>query len=154
MKNLKFKKNFLTKKEKKTITDMVAQAEKTTAGEIRVVIVGNSKSFKGDNPVYAHAVEAFHKYGLGNTKDKTGVLIFLSVGERRIEILADEGISAKIEQSTWDSMVAKLIERIRSGNTCNGICEVVKQVGTLLTSHFPIQPDDKNELPNEVIVEP
>ncbi len=146
-------KEFLTKEEQQLITSAVANAETTTAGEIRVVVVGDSKKYKGENPVRTHAIEAFHKYGLANTKDKTGVLIFLSVKEQRIEILADEGINAKVEQKTWDQLIKKLIMSIRLGETCKGICEVVEQVGEILTLYFPIQADDKNELPNEVIIE-
>lgn len=143
-------KDFLTKEERDLISSAVSKAEGTTAGEIRVVVVSNSKKFES---VHAHAVEAFGKYGLNNTIDKTGILIFLSVEEKRIEILADSGINAKVEQETWDTMVTKLAENIRSGGTCKGICDLVKEVGELLTVHFPIQPEDKDELSNEVMVE-
>ena len=142
--------NFLTTEERELISQAVQSAESTTAGEIRVVVVSNSQRFKN---VHAHAVESFAKYGLHNTIDKTGILIFLSVEEKRIEILADSGINAKVEQEVWDDMVVKLAENIRSGGTCKGICDLVKEVGELLTIHFPIQPEDKDELPNEVVVE-
>ena len=142
--------DFLTTEERELISQAVQSAESTTAGEIRVVVVGNSKKFES---VHKHAVEAFGKYGLHNTIDKTGVLIFLSVEEKRIEILADSGINAKVEQKTWDTMVTKLAENIRSGGSCKGICDLVKEVGELLTLHFPIQPGDENELSNEVVVE-
>lgn len=142
--------DFLTTEEGKLISQAVQSAESTTAGEIRVVVVANSLRFKN---VHAHAIESFAKYGLHNTIDKTGVLIFLSVDEKRIEILADEGINAKVEQETWDTMVTKLAENIRNNGTCKGICDLVEEVGELLTIYFPIQPDDKNELSNEVVVE-
>lgn len=143
-------KEFLTQEERAIIAEAVKNAESTTAGEIRVVVVANSQKFKS---VRAHGAESFKKYGLNNTIDKTGILIFLSIEERRIEILADSGINAKVEQETWDTMVAKLAESIRNGGICQGICDLVKEVGELLTLHFPIQSDDINELPNEVIVE-
>lgn len=135
------------------ITAAVGEAEKTTAGEIRVVVAKNSRKFKGENPVYDHAVAAFHQYGLANTKDKTGVLIFLSIKERKIQILADTGIDTKVEQQTWDLMVQHLSINIREGNACKAICDVVHQVGEVLNMHFPIQQDDKNELSNEAVVE-
>ena len=143
-------KDFLTKEERDLISSAVSEAESTTAGEIRVVVVANSLRFKN---VHAHAVESFAKYGLHNTINKTGILIFLSVEEKRIEILADEGINAKVEQNVWDDMVTKLAENIRKNGTCKGICDLVKEVGKLLTTHFPIQPGDKDELSNEVVVE-
>jgi uncharacterized membrane protein len=145
------KTEFLTQEERDLIAAAVNTAEETTAGEIRVVVVSNSKKYEGD--VRKNAEEAFRKYGLQNTKDGTGVLIFLSVEERRIEILADKGINEKVAQSTWDAMINGLIIKIRQNGACQGICDVVAEVGKYLTEHFPIQPDDVNELSNEVIVE-
>ena len=144
------KEEFLTKEERDLISSAVREAECTTAGEIRFVLVSNSKKFES---VHAHAVEAFGKYGLNNTIHKTGILIFLSVEEKGIEILADSGINAKVEQKVWDDMITKLAENIRSGGTCKGICDLIKEVGDLLTTHSPIQPGDKDELSNEVVVE-
>ncbi len=141
---------FLTEEEKTRIQEAIAKAEETTAGEIRVVVANNSKNFESTRK---HAEEAFRRYGLHLTKDQTGILIFISVEEKRIEILADKGIDAKVPQFTWDNMVNRMIIRIRSNATCQGICELVQEAGKLLTTHFPIQPDDVNELPNEVIEE-
>ena len=145
-----FKKEFLTEEEKATITSWVTTAEKRTAGEIKVVIVPHSEGYPS---VRAHAEEAFQKYGLYKTKDKTGFLLFLSHKEHSIEILADEGINAKIEQGVWNVMVSNLAKDIQSGNICMGICGIVEQAGILLTQHFPIQEGDINELSNEVVVE-
>jgi putative membrane protein len=142
--------NFLTTDEYAQIAAAITEAEETTAGEIRVVVVSNSKNFES---VRKHAEDAFRKYGLQNTVDATGVLIFISVEEKRIEILADKGINEKVEQSTWDAMVNGLIIKIRQNGTCKGLCDLVTEVGKYLTEYFPIQPDDKDELPNEVIVE-
>jgi len=144
------KTDFLTSDEQSQIAAAITEAEQTTAGEIRVVVMSNSKKFES---VHKHAEEAFRKYGLQNTKDATGVLIFLSVEEKRIEILADKGINEKVEQSTWDNMVNGLIIKIRQNGTCQGLCDLVAEVGKYLTEYFPIQPDDVNELSNEVIVE-
>jgi putative membrane protein len=113
-------------------------------------VVTNTKKFKS---VRAAAEKAFFTHGLQNTVDKTGVLIFLSVEERKIEILGDEGINAKIEQSTWDSFVEKLAIKIREGQPAQGICDLIAEIGVILTQYFPIQPDDENELSNDVIIE-
>lgn len=148
------KKRFLTNEEMADITAAVGKAESTTAGEIRVVVAEDSKRFKEfEDPIFTNAFNAFYKHGLNKTKDKTGVLIFLSVEEHRIQILADEGINKEIDQSVWNGMVTNIAENIRSGHAGKGICEVVQKVGKILTQHFPIQPDDVNELPNEVVVE-
>jgi uncharacterized membrane protein len=144
------KTEFLTQEERDLITTAVNTAEETTAGEIRVVVVPSSRRFKN---VRAHAEKAFRQYGLQNTKDATGVLIFISVEEKRIEILADKGINEKVEPFTWDNMLNGLIIKIRQDGTCQGIVDLVDEVGKYLTAHFPIQPGDDNELSNEVVIE-
>ncbi len=147
-------KDFLTNGEMAEITAAVGKAESTTAGEIRVVVAEDSKRFKGfEDPVFTNAINVFYKYGLNKTKDQTGVLIFLSIEERKIHILADEGIEKKTNQSVWNEMIVYMTENIRSGSAGAGICAVVKKVGELLTQYFPIQGGDLNELPNEVVIE-
>ena len=146
-------KEFLTDEDRASIREAVTNAESTTAGEIVVVVVKDSASFNGINPVYSHAVQAFYKHGLKNTKDKTGVLIFLSLQEKQIQILADEGINQKVTQKVWDDMVTQLAENIMSGNACSGLCEIVSKVGEILTLKFPINADDHNELSNDVVME-
>lgn len=94
----------------------------------------------------------FYEAGIGGTHGKTGVLIFVSLLERRAVVLADRAISEKLPAETWDAIVQALISRTKSGDFVGGMCEAIETVGALLAQQFPIRPDDRNELPNQLVI--
>ncbi|MGD9215855.1 MAG: TPM domain-containing protein, partial [Desulfobacteraceae bacterium] len=81
----------------------------------------------------------------------TGVLIFISVFEHKVWVLADHGINAKIEKETWKQIVRTITDGIRNGQPADAICTAVQKVGKILETHFPIKPDDTNELNNVIV---
>jgi putative membrane protein len=93
---------------------------------------------------------AFSEHAVYRTRDRTGVLIFLSALEHRVVILGDEGIHARVQNPGWEALVEELVQAIRSGRAGEGVCTVVQKLGTRLSEHAPIRPDDENELPNHV----
>lgn len=97
------------------------------------------------------AMTSFFIHGLNNTRDKTGILIYISVYEKRVRILADSGINAKVDPGTWDAVVAKLSQGIKEGRQVDAICEAVKRCGALVSEKFPIKSDNTNELPNLIV---
>jgi putative membrane protein len=97
------------------------------------------------------AREQFFEQRLHLTRGRTGVLIFVSVAEHYVEIIADEGINALVQPSTWDHAVADFVERVRAGRIAEGFLAVVEAVGTRLREHFPRAADDRDELPNRLI---
>ena len=99
------------------------------------------------------AVTRFFRHGLHRTRDATGVLIYISVFEHKVWVLADRGINAKLDQQTWDDIVQTITRGIKSGRQADAICEAVGQVGELLEAHFPIRPDDTDELSNVIIAD-
>jgi putative membrane protein len=101
--------------------------------------------------VYQRAVQAFYEKGLYRTRDETGVLIFISLLERRVWILGDKGIHARIGDAFWKARAAELSKGMKDNNYCDEICNVITKCGQELTKHFPIKLDDKNELPDEVV---
>ena len=106
-----------------------------------------------DEEVEEAAVTRFFRHGLHRTRDATGVLIFISVFEHKVWVLADHGINAKLDQNTWDGIVLTITRGIKDGQPCDAICDAVRQVGEMLESHFPIQPDDTDELSNVIIAD-
>lgn len=100
--------------------------------------------------VYQKAIYHFFNAGLTNTTDRTAVLIFISLNERRVELIADKGISDKIEAEVWQSIVDKLIGKIVEGKTTNGLIEAIEECGKILKKEFPQPRKVKDQLSNSV----
>ncbi len=99
------------------------------------------------------AVTSFFKHGLYRTKDGTGILIFISVFERKVWVLADRGIDAKVSDDHWQSVVAEITAGIRNKQAAASICLAIQTIGRTLAEHFPVAPDDVNELDNIIITD-
>ena len=97
------------------------------------------------------ALTAFYRNGLDNTRDRTGILIFISVFERQAYVLADEGINAKVDKAVWQEVINLVVNGIKQHKQAEGICKAVKRCGELIREHFPIKADDTNELGNLII---
>ncbi len=106
-----------------------------------------------EHTVMQRAVKAFYEKGLYKTKKNTGVLFFLSLLERKVWVLADKGIHEKIEQDALNRFAAIVSKGIREGRASDALCEAIAMSGELLTKHFPVTPDDTNELSDEVMTE-
>jgi putative membrane protein len=98
--------------------------------------------------VRRRALRHFMESGTYDTRDRTGVLIFVSVLERRVELIADRGITEQVEQERWDAIVADLTEGIATGNAGVALAEAVRSVGKILGDTVDRRPDDTNELPD------
>ena len=106
-----------------------------------------------ETTVMQRAVRAFYEKGLYKTKMNTGVLFFLSLLERKVWILADKGIYEKIDQETLNKFAKSVSQGIRDGRACDALCDAIRESGELLAKHFPITPDDTDELSDEVMTE-
>jgi len=97
------------------------------------------------------AITNFFNQGLYRTRDETGVLILISVFERKVWVLADKGINTRVHEGQWDEIVKIIIDGIKQKRQADAICRAVEKTGALLKEHFPIKPDDTNELGNLII---
>ena len=104
-----------------------------------------------EHEVQEGALAAFYSEQLYKTKHENGILLYISVLEKKVWILGDHGINEKIDQQMWDSVVADLTNGIRSGNRCESICAAVQKIGEILRQHFPYHRDDRDELHNLII---
>ncbi|WP_166269422.1 TPM domain-containing protein [Marinobacter caseinilyticus] len=95
----------------------------------------------------------FLEQNLHHTKDGTGILIFVSEAERYVEILADEGISSRIDDAVWQEIVESFTRRVKQGETLQGFLDCIDQCGTHLKNHVPAT-HERNELPNHLVVLP
>ncbi len=97
------------------------------------------------------AREQFYAQGLHRTRDGTGLLLFVSVAEHYVEILADHGIDSRIGPDAWERIVADFTRAVRDGRVADGFVAAIGACGELLAHHFPRPPDDRDELPNRLI---
>ena len=98
--------------------------------------------------VRLRAVHAFHERGLHRTREENGILIFISLLERKVWILGDRGINAVIPPERWTSLASGLATGIREGRMVETLATTISEVGGILTEHFPRREDDSNELPD------
>ena len=103
---------------------------------------------------HAHqrALEQFLVQNLHTTAGRTGVLIFVSVAERYVEILADAAIDARVAPGTWKKIVDNLTAAIGKGKPADGFVAAVAGVGEHLARHFPPDSANANELPDHLII--
>lgn len=98
------------------------------------------------------ALQEFYGHGLQETEAKTGVLLFVSLLEHRVIVLADEGINAKVEEAQWVETNEAILAGIRAGSLCDGLANGIERAGELLGEHFPWAEGDRNEIPDRIIV--
>lgn len=104
--------------------------------------------------VRAGAESAFLEKEVFATRDRTGVLIFVALFERRVVVLADSGITATVDQSAWDELVERLVVAIREERPAEGLEEAVNECGRILEEHRVDRgPDDRDELSDKLRIE-
>jgi uncharacterized membrane protein len=142
--------NYLNDDEFLRISNKIKDIEKITAGELVVSIKEKRKLIEKKLPFRSLAEKEFDRAGIAKTQNATGILIFLVLASNEFYILADKNINKKVEQNTWDVIAKSMSEHFVEGNFCKGILSGIEQAGKILSTHFPILPDDVNELSNEV----
>lgn len=107
-----------------------------------------------DQATRKRAETAFLEEEVFNTRQRTGILIFISFFEHEVIVMADKGISKVVDQKEWDTLVRIIIEHIKKGKITDGIVSAITRCGDiLLEKGFVITPDDVNELGDELRLE-
>lgn len=99
------------------------------------------------------AYEAFFEHGLHLTKNNNGVLIFISLLERKIRIVTDKGVKDKIEQKVWDEIIEQFADQVHKSNLAEALKQTIEATANVLEYYFPGQGEGNNELKNELIIE-
>jgi uncharacterized membrane protein len=131
---LKFPSNTLD-----AIEQAVARAERTHAGEIRFAIETSLAPLHiiNDLSPRARALDVFAHLKVWDTEHNNGVLIYVQLADRDVEIVADRGLAARVSQSEWESVCRLMEEHFRAGRYEAGAIAGVDAVGTLLARHYP-----------------
>lgn len=137
--------SFFTKDDEKLILSAVQEAESHTSGEIRVHIEKKA----GKDPMRV-AREAFESLGMRNTELHNGVLFVLALEDRKFVILGDDGINEKVPDDFWENVKDVVLDHFRKNLFAKGLAEGVKLAGDQLSTFFPHQKGDMDELPNAI----
>jgi putative membrane protein len=97
------------------------------------------------------ALVSFLEQGLHHTRDETGILILISLFEKRVHVLADRGINEVVPPHTWEEVVRIVTDGIHEGRTCEALVKAIQHCGDLLEESFPVKKDDTDELPNLIL---
>lgn len=101
--------------------------------------------------VAARARQLFVEHGITETRDRSGVLVYLSEAEHRIEILADRGVHQRVGAEGWQRLVEGVVSAIHQGQAGKGVLAAIDTIGGVLVEHFPRRADDVNELSDAVV---
>jgi putative membrane protein len=98
------------------------------------------------------AMEQFIIRGIARKKDRTGILVFVSLAERYARIIADEGIAGRVARSEWQGAVDALVAHTRDGRVADGFIAAIEACGRVLASHFPRSETSRDELPDRIFL--
>ena len=138
------------------LTRRVAASEKRHSGEIRICVeagLPTSYVWRGAT-ARERALTMFGKLRVWDTEHNNGVLIYLLLAERAIEIVADRGLTRHVGPEQWRQIVQRMGAAFREGRTEDGLTQALEEVSALLVQHFPLAPGeaDSNELPDEPVL--
>ncbi len=145
--------NFFSDDDFLRISNQIKEMEKNTSGEIRVTVKEKKSFFNRKKQIRALAEKEFYKLNMHNTRDKTGILLFLLLNERQFYILADKGIHEKVGEGTWQNVRDEIQLYFHDGKFSEGLIWGIERVGKILSEHFSVKTDDTNELSNKIIIE-
>jgi uncharacterized membrane protein len=136
------------------IEEAIKASETQHAGQIRFVVEGSLDSrplFAGQSG-RARAIDLFANLRIWDTEHNSGVLIYLLLADRDVEIVADRGIDARVGSQRWQDICAAMEKEFRQGRFEEGIIRGIALITAQLTEHFPAAGSHRNELPDVPVV--
>ena len=132
----------------------IKASETAHVGELRFVVEGALDTFPlfGGQSARERALELFSKLRIWDTEHNSGVLIYLLLADRQVEIVADRGIHAKAGTHTWATICASMELAFKKSNFEDGAIQGIQAVTRQLTEHFPAGAGNRNELPDKPLV--
>jgi len=134
------------------IEKSITGSEQQHLGEIRFVVEGQLDSHHLWHGCTARqrAIELFSQLRVWDTEQNSGVLVYVQLAEKQLEIVADRGISARVAQAEWDAICQEMLRHYGDGHYEAGSTAGLQRITTLLIQHFPGTHKNRNELTNKV----
>ena len=132
----------------------IKASENAHAGEIRFVVEGaldGTPLFSGQS-ARERAIDVFSQLRIWDTEHNNGLLIYLLLADRNVEIVADRGIYAKVGAREWESICRAMESAFKQGNYEGGVVSGIQAVTQHLNAHFPAAGAGRNELPDKPVV--
>ena len=138
-------KEFLAHLDDSQVLAAIEAAEAKSSGEVRV-FVSNERI----EDVLPAARAEFDALGMAKTQKRNGVMLYFAPKTQQFAVIGDQGIHEKCGQAFWDDIRATMTERLKAGHFTEAVVTAVQTVGAALAQHFPREPGDINELPNQI----
>lgn len=129
-----------------SLVEAIQQAEEHSSGEIRVHV--DSKTDVENAKV---AFDMFKNLGMDKTQHRNGVLFHVNFEQKYLTIIGDKGIHEKVQQKFWDNLHDKITHAFSEGKYFEGLRDAILETGLELKKFFPVNGDNPNELPNEIV---
>lgn len=137
----------LTEQHLQQLKAAITSAEEKTSGEIRLYIEEECEA-----DVMDRAAFIFEKLKMHETELRNGVLLYVAFGHKKFAIIGDAGIHQKVGEEFWRSVKQKIVAAFKEGNYVDGLTIAIQDTGEVLSKFFPPRANDKNELPNDVVI--
>ena len=136
------------------IEQAIKAGEATHSGQLRFVVEGalDGAPLFRDQPARERALDVFSQLRIWDTAHNNGVLIYLLLADRDVEIIADRGIDARVGAAGWETICKAMEADFKADNFAGGVIKGIDAVSRLLATHFPAQGGGKNELPDTPVV--
>jgi uncharacterized membrane protein len=136
------------------IEQAIKSGEATHSGQLRFVVEGalDGAPLFRNQPARERALDVFSQLRIWDTADNNGVLIYLLLADRDVEIVADRGIDARVGTAGWEKICHEMETDFRAGNFERGVIKGVEAVSRELATHFPRSVAGPNELPDAPVV--
>ena len=134
------------------IEHAVKASERLHRGEIRFAVEGPLHTDHLRLSTRERARQVFGQLGVWDTAENIGVLIYVQLVDRKIEMVADRGIAAHVEQAEWDAVCRAMQRSFKAGAFEAGTLEAIGAVTAILARHFPPGPRNPNELSDKPVV--
>ena len=132
----------------------IKESEGSHRGEIRFAVEGalHVDPLLRGQTARERAIDVFSRLRIWDTEHNNGVLIYLLLADRDVEIVADRGIHRKVGEKEWEGICRKMEAAFRRGEYEGGVIDGIREVTRLLAEHFPPIGGDRNELPDKPVV--
>lgn len=134
-----------------SIERAIAKAETGHRGEIRFAAEAalESTALLHEQSARERAVQVFSLLRVWDTEENNGVLIYLLLADRDVEIVADRGISAKVAPGEWEKICRRMEGAFSKREFEQGVVAGIEEVSRMLARYYPSRPGDRNELPDK-----